>query len=45
MKETLRNVHWKSNLIWAAVMAVVSFIYYIVMDVAEHERSITKDEW
>jgi hypothetical protein len=45
MKETLKNINWKSNLIWAAVTAVISFIYYIVIDVANYKHSTTNDEW
>ena len=45
MKEVLKNINWKSNLIWAAVTAVVGFIYYIVIDVVDYKHSMTKDEW
>lgn len=45
MKETLRNIKWKNNLIWAAVSAVIIFIYCIVVDAAEYKHSMTKNEW
>ncbi len=45
MKEVLRKIDWKNNLFWTAVMAVLTLIYYIVMDVAGCKHTMTKDEW
>ena len=38
MKEHLKNIQWKNNLIVTAVVALATFIYYGICDIADSKR-------
>ena len=38
MKEHLKNIQWKNNLIITAVAALATFIYYAICDIADSKR-------
>ena len=38
MKEVLRNIQWKNNIIITAVVALATFIYYAICDIADSKR-------
>lgn len=38
MKEHLKNIQWKNNLIITAVVALATFIYYAICDIADSKR-------
>ena len=38
MKENLKNIKWKNNIIITVIVALVTFIYYAICDIADSKK-------